>query len=133
MKAFYHRGLFFDTKNHKMSYNYKNFTLKAIDFIKNQYIQILILLGLVNTPYILIKIYWDNKIPTLFYICLGLLAFMRIFYQNQTANESFKRLRAKYPHYSKQKVVDMVQTKKAQIDGAFFLSFIILIFSFVLI
>lgn len=116
-----------------MSYFYKTFILNGIDFFKNQYIQILTLLVLVNIPYILIKIYWNNKIPTLFYICLGLLFFMRIFSQNQSSTEHFKKLREKYPHYSKNKIVALVQRKKAHIDGTFLLSFLILIFSFLLI
>lgn len=116
-----------------MSNIFQRFTFNLLDYIKSQYKQILMLMALVNIPYILIKVYWDNKIQTLFYIFLGLLVFVRIFFQNQSDNERFKTEREKNPKLSKQQIVHLVAKKKTQLDGSFFLSLIILIFSFLLI
>ena len=116
-----------------MSDNYTFIMSNLGGYVKNQYKQLLGLLVIINLPYISIKILWDNKINTLFYIFLGLLVFIRIFSQTSSSAEKFKQLREKNPTLSKQKIVKLVERNKNYSDASFFICLIILIFSFLLV
>ena len=101
-------------------------------FFLNQYKLLLFLILGINLPYILLKNYFDNKVPTLHYIFLALLILIRIFFNPNSDNVVFKSYREKYPHLSKSKIVNLIQLKKAHNDWAFGLIFLILIFSYLL-
>ena len=116
-----------------MSDFFKKYILIIADYIKSEYLPALILFGMINLPYILIKVFWENKIQTLFYIFFGLLVFVRIFSQNRADNENYKLYREKYPSKSKQEIVHLIAKKKTHRDGSFFLSLLVLIFSYLLV
>jgi hypothetical protein len=63
---------------------------------------------------------------------MALLVLIRVFLGNKSDNDLFKIYREIFPHLSKNKIVDLIQKKKAHRDWAFGCIFIILIFSFLI-
>jgi len=102
-------------------------------YLKNEFKTLLILILLINIPYIAIKIGFENKIPTLFYIFLASLIALRFIGHNTSEAQLFKKQREKNPNLSKQNLVMALKTKKANRDWTFVISFIILIFSFLFV
>lgn len=133
MRSFYHETTSNNTVNKLVSDFFKNFILNVKDYLSSQYLQLFFLILIVDIPYILIKIYWDNKIQTLFYIFLGLLIFIRIFATTQSDNEMFKTIREKSPNLSKQQIVTLIEKKKTHANGSFGICLLVLIFAYLLI
>lgn len=102
-------------------------------YFKNEFKALFALIIMINVPYIAIKIGFENKIPTLFYIFLASLVALRFIGQSSSEAELFKIEREKKPNLSKQNLVMALKTKKAHRDWTFVLSFLILIFSFLFV